>query len=72
MRPLSGVVPLIIFNPGEEAVTVKMGVTIASMEQLAKNYNMCIPCDKKTICVIAKSVLGIGYGHEGWKKHYHG
>ena len=99
MRPLSGVILLII--PGvhertqsikcysrskalrsfvdtrysilvKKLSTVKMYVTIASMEQLAKNYNMCIPCDKKTICVIAKSVLGIEYGHEGWKKHYHG
>ena len=50
VRPLSRVVPLRIFNPGEEAVMAKKGVTIASVEQLeeAKNHNMCILCDTKT------------------------
>ena len=69
VRPLSS--HPIAYNSilhGEEAVMVKKGVTIASMEQLkeAKNHNMC---DMKTRSIIAKPVLGMGYGHEGWKKH---
>ena len=34
VRPLSRVIPLRIFNPGEDVVMVTKGVTIASMEQL--------------------------------------
>ena len=36
VRPLKGAVPLRIFNPGEEAMMVKKGVTIATMEQLVE------------------------------------
>ena len=36
VRPLKGAVPLRIFNPGEEAIMVKKGVTIATMEQLVE------------------------------------
>ena len=36
VRPLKGAVPLRIFNPDEEAIMVKKGVTIATMEQLVE------------------------------------
>ena len=36
VRALKGAVPLCIFNPGEEAIMVSKGVTIATMEQLVE------------------------------------
>ena len=58
VRPLTGVIPLHTFNPGEEKVMIRKAINVEEEP-------------KTTACVSSSDVSfsGIGYGHEGWKEH---